>query len=199
MESVLLTTSDGHQLPADLTVPADGPIYGAPGVAVCHPHPRYGGDRFNPIVDAVYRRLPAAGLATLRFDFRRQFDGGIGEQNDVIAAIDELDRRTGGDGHVVVGYSFGAVVALTTTDERIRGVVAIAPPLTEMPTIAPPSVPVLVLTPQHDQFTPPDAARGAVEGWPSVEVRTVESADHFLLGRAAAVADSVADWLVARR
>ena len=189
-----LTTSDGHTLDADIDLPETGCVG---GVVVCHPHPQYGGDRFNPVVDAVFRRLPAAGFAALRFDFRAEFGGGTAERLDVVAAVDELQRRV--DGRLfVVGYSFGAAVALATGDPRIRGIVAVAPPLAVMPVEAP-SVPTLVLVPRHDQFTPPDAAREAVEGWPNVDLRTIESVDHFLVGRSGDVAESVADWLATQR
>lgn len=112
-------------------------------------------------------------------------------------ALDALDRRTDGP-LAVVGYSFGAAVALATVDERVTGIVAIAPPLA-MFRVDPPSVPVLVLTPQHDQYTPPDDAATATAEWPDAELRTVESVDHFLLGRAAQVAASAGEWLVGRQ
>ena len=51
-----LHTSDGHELAADLAE-AQGDRRGA--VVVCHPHPLYGGNRFNNVVDALYRRAPA--------------------------------------------------------------------------------------------------------------------------------------------
>lgn len=194
VESIRLTTSDGHGLAADLAAPTAGD---RGGVVVCHPHPQFGGDRFNPIVDAVFRHLPSLGFATLRFDFRSAFGGGVDERLDVIAGLDALDSRTNGP-LAVVGYSFGAAVALGTVDERITAVVAIAPPLA-MSRVAPPPVPVLVLTPQHDQFTPPDAAATATAGWADVELRTVDSVDHFLVGQAARVAASAGEWLVDRQ
>ena len=58
-----------------------------------------------------------------------------------------------------------------------------------------PTVPVLVLSPAHDQFCPPDAAATATADWPHVELDTIESADHFLLGQTAAVAERITDWL----
>lgn len=194
MESIPLTTSDGHTLEADLLLP-DLPCIG--GAVVCHPHPQFGGNRFNPVVEAVFRRLPQIGFATLRFDFRSSVDGGNAERLDVVAALDELERRKIGP-MVTVGYSFGAAVALSTDDDRITSIVAIAAPLGMM-TVDPPSVPVLAFVPQHDQFTDPDAARTATADWASIELRTVESADHFLVGQASTVSDAAAEWLVARQ
>lgn len=195
MTSVQLTTSDGHTLAGDLVLADRDPV-GA--VVVCHPHPQYGGNRFNTVVTALFELLPSQGFAALRFDFRREFAGGAGEQFDVVAALDHLDRVPKLDGapRAVVGYSFGAAVALSTDDHRIARVGAIAPPLAMMPTPAP-RVPVLVLSPRHDQFSPPEATAPIVATWADAQIEVVESADHFLAGHTAAVAARVADWLAA--
>jgi len=37
---------------------------------VCHPHPLYGGDMRNNVVDALVRALSETGVAAVRFDFR---------------------------------------------------------------------------------------------------------------------------------
>ena len=116
----------------------------------------------------------------------------------MVAALDALDAFAESRADVVplfvVGYSFGAAVALRTVDPRIRAVVAIAPPLPTMP-VDPPSVPVLVLTPRHDQYCPPDVAEPIVATWPDAEIDIVESADHFLTGHTTAVARHAVAWL----
>ncbi len=198
MPSAQLTTSDGRRLDADLALsPADVPPRGA--VVLCHPHPQYGGNRFDPVVTALFDHLPAAGFTALRFDFRSDFGGGVGERLDVVAALDRLDavEELAGLPRFVVGYSFGASVALTTADPRIVAVAAVAPPLAMME-VGTPSIPTLVLTPRHDQFSPPDATASAVADWPDHELDVVESADHFLAGHTDAVADRVAAWLLDR-
>lgn len=197
MESIQLTADDGHRLDADLLRPEEpGTAHG--GVVVCHPHPQYGGDRFHPVVDALFRHLADAGFVALRFDFRSEFGGGVAERSDVTAALDELERHVdGGDLHLA-GYSFGGVVALSTDDGRIASTVAVAPPLAVM-AVPPPDVPVLVVVPEHDQFTPPAAAEAAIAAWPHAELRTVPGVDHFLLGRAAPVAEMAVGWLTSRR
>ena len=186
-----LQTSDGHQLAADLAE-AQGDRRGA--VVVCHPHPLYGGNRFNNVVDALYGALPPAGFRTIRFDFRAAHDKGVGERLDVVAAIDAV--AVDDVPLFVVGYSFGALVALATTDERARGIVAIAPPLSEAS--EPPAVPTLVLSPSHDQFCPADRAEPIVASWPQADFVAIESADHFLNGRTAVVAERTVAWLSAR-
>jgi hypothetical protein len=191
VEPLHLVTADGHRLQADLA-PAVGAVRGA--VVICHPHPQFGGDRFNPVVDAVFRALPPAGWHALRFDFRAAHGHGVDERFDVVAALDALTERFPGAALHLVGYSFGAAVALATGDPRVRSIVAIAPPLTHMSGGAP-TVPTLVLAPQHDQFCPPDAAGAATAAWPDVAVEPIAMADHFLAGRTSAVADRVVSWL----
>jgi alpha/beta superfamily hydrolase len=191
MRSLSLHTSDGQVLAGDLAEP-DGVAVG--GVVVCHPHPQYGGDRFNTVVDALFTALPRAGFTTVRFDFRSAYAEGIGERLDVVAALDALDDLAGP--RFVAGYSFGAIVALTTHDPRVAAVVAVAPPLTA--DVAAPGAPTLVLSPRHDQFCPPDKAASIVGAWPAAELEPVEGADHFLVGQSAAVATRTVAWLGAR-
>jgi uncharacterized protein len=189
--SLTLHTSDGQRLAADLAEP-DGDVRG--GVVLCHPHPLYGGDRFHPVVDALFRALPAAGFRAVRFDFRSAHDGGVAERLDVVAALDLVAGDEAAPMPLfVAGYSFGAVVALATDDQRIAGVVAIAPPLTpEVPVHAGPA---LVLSARHDQFFPPDRAATVTAGWPDTTLDVIEGTDHFLVGAAAAVAERTVAWL----
>ena len=98
-----------------------------------HPHPRFGGDRFNAVVAALFRSLPAAGITALRFDFRpgAGADGGdlADERLDTVAALDALAAHVPGLPLFVVGYSFGAAVGLGVDAPGGDGPVAIAPPL----------------------------------------------------------------------
>jgi uncharacterized protein len=188
---ISLTAPDGTVLAGDLARPAEPRA----AAVLCHPHPAYGGDRHNIVVDALFRALPAAGIAALRFDFR---GAGGGEQDDVLAALDWLAAEVPGVPLWLVGYSFGADVALGVDDPRAAGWVAVAPPLrfggTPMPARGDPR-PALVLVPEHDAYSPPERTLAATAGWPAVTVEVVPMADHFLAGAAASVAATVAAWL----
>ena len=198
MESVQFTTADGTTLAGDIDHPPDGtPVRG--GVVLCHPHPLYGGNRHHPLISTLFDALPTAGFAAIRFDFRADHDHGVAEQLDVIAALDILTQRLAG--HVdaplsVAGYSFGAIVALNTADDRISRIAAVAPPLSAM-TAAVPEVPTLVLTPRHDQYSPPDTAQPIVAVWPHAIFEVVESSDHFLAGVTRGIAERITAWLSA--
>lgn len=207
-DTTTLTTIDGLRLVADVeTVPNDVPVRGA--VTLTHPHPLYGGDRFNPIVSALFEHLPHLGFHTLRFDFRGvdesegEYDDGDGERLDVAASIDWLsmlvDDVTGG-GVWVVGYSFGALVGLSVVEPRVEGWVAIAPPLSPDHRVlsANDPRPTLVAVPRHDQFCPPERATAATSNWTNTEIVTIDTTDHFLSGRIDETTRLVGDWLFGR-
>ena len=74
----------------------------------------------------------------------------------------------------------------------------IAPPLTIMDVGTPAPMPTLVLVPAFDNFAPPTAVAPIVAEWPDTTMEVIESADHFLVGRAAAAGDRAASWLAER-
>jgi alpha/beta superfamily hydrolase len=88
---------------------------GAMGAVISHPHPLMGGDMGNSIVETLTETLFAAGISTLRFNFRGvgqstgTFDDGRGEQDDVLAALSFMEEQ-GLREHLPAGYSFGAWV-----------------------------------------------------------------------------------------
>ena len=104
---------------------------------LCHPHPQYGGTMRSIVISALFEALPARGLACLRFNFRG-VEGSDG-RTTAKAATNPLDvRRRARRGHrrrgrrlplALVGWSFGADMALSVEDPRIDGWVGIAPPL----------------------------------------------------------------------
>ncbi len=186
---------DGTQLAGDLAVPA------SPRAAaiVCHPHPQFGGDRHNAVVQALFDALPSAGIAALRFDFREKYEDGRGEALDATAALRTLAQAVPAVPLIATGYSFGAAVALALADPAISAKLLIAPPLTMAGVEPAMAVPTLVLTPEHDQFSPPEASAPIVDTWPMADHDTIAGADHFLVGHAAdAAAEAVAGldrWL----
>ena len=118
-----------------------------------HPHPAWGGDRFNPVVDALYRGLPPAGVSAVRFDFRSADPGEAAA--DVLAVLDQTPLRP----VVLVGYSFGADVAATVIDGRLAGWFLVAPPLRltdgQRSAFGMDPRPKGLAVPEHDQFSPP--------------------------------------------
>lgn len=200
-EALRLTTTDELGLEAEVHVPAD-PI----GAAVlAHPHPQHGGSMRSLVTSELFRSLPAAGVAVIRFNFRGvegsdgEYDAGHGEQQDVIAAIDTLGGRVGSVPLVLAGWSFGADVSLSIVDERVDGWCVVAPPLRilradELLAATDPR-PKRLIVPEHDQFRPPDSARSFTEAWANTEVVVIAGGDHFLAGRTDRVASQIVDFL----
>ncbi|MBV8950599.1 MAG: alpha/beta hydrolase, partial [Actinobacteria bacterium] len=162
-EALTLLTADGVHLEAEIAA-ADEPRACA---VLCHPHPQYGGTMRSMVTGALFAALPAAGITTLRFNFRGVegseglYDGGNLERLDVEAAIDALApstlRASVADRVplVLVGWSFGADMALSVRDPRVTAWVAIATPLRFVHDVAgleaDPRPKFLVLA-QHDEF-----------------------------------------------
>ncbi len=95
----------------------------SPGVVLCHPHSLYGGSMNSSVVSALFDAIGHAGLSVLRFNFRGvggskgSYDGGSGETGDVLGALKHLASECGRGAQVLVGYSFGAAVALRALGE----------------------------------------------------------------------------------
>ena len=136
-EEKVFISSKGIQLESLLSTHETFPVKG--GLVFCHPHPQYGGDMHNAVVATAVGAAFQQGFTTLRFNFRGvggsegSYEEGIGEQEDVRAAVEYLMSTLKAPDSVLIvgGYSFGAMMSLpiAVRDDRIKGVVAVAPPL----------------------------------------------------------------------
>jgi len=205
VEALHCTTADGLSLEAEVSVP-DGPVG---TVVLAHPHPEHGGSMRSLVTSELFRSLPAAGIATLRFNFRGvegsegAFGGGVAERHDVVAAIDRLCELSDVRPLVLAGWSFGADVSASVVDDRLAGWFLIAPPLRMLPAhefvagFEP--RPKVLAVPENDMFRPPDSAREATADWVNTTIEVVAGADHFLVGRTAKVTESLIDFVGALR
>ena len=100
------------------------------GIAlVAHPHPLQGGTLDNKVVQTLAKTFAALGYAAARFNFRGvgksdgQFDDGIGETDDALAALAAAKLEFGELPVVLAGFSFGSYVqtrvAHAITAERL--------------------------------------------------------------------------------
>ena len=196
--------SKGIQLDGRLAVPprATG------GVALCHPHPLYGGDMENPVVVRAAEVCRDTGLATLRFDFRGvgastgQHDEGRGALDDLAAALDHLASvLPPGGALAALGYSFGATIAGRVAMRRpLAGVALIAPALA-MKALADldglasvPGGPILLVAGTADPYCPREALERLGRAVPRATVRTIEGADHFFFGKLFPLGETVGAW-----
>jgi len=200
---VKLSVSPGVTLDGRLAIPSRA----RGGIALCHPHPLYGGDMENPVVVRVAEVCREAGLATLRFDFRGVgastgvFDEGRGEQDDLEVALDHLAAALPeGAAVAAAGYSFGAAVAARVAMRRsLAGLALIAPALAmpalaDLGNLAAFAQPLLVVVGTADQYCPLDALERLARAVPRATVRTVEGANHFFLGKLFPLGEIVGEW-----
>ncbi len=192
---------DGLKLEGLLQLP--DAVQPAPGVVVCHPHPLYGGDMWNDVVEQVCRELLSRGIAALRFNFRGtggsegEHGGGGGERDDVWAALDllrscpEIDRGRLG----LAGYSFGAAVALNAGPAAgVRALAAIsAPPrMVDFTALQGFEIPLLLVAGEQDEFAPAEQLRQlAIALGPRTQTVIVPGADHFWWGHSGELRERV--------
>lgn len=163
------------------------------GVVITHPHPLYGGTMNNPVVETVQKAYQQRGYASLRFNFRGvagsqgNHDNGIGEQDDVRAAISYMQNKNVQPVDLA-GYSFGAWVNSGVAAEGrtpIRSMVMISPPVgfIEFENIRALSCLKLVVTGSRDDIAPADQIRDLLPSWnPDARFEIIDGCDHFYSG-----------------
>ena len=165
---------------------------GDKGVAITHPHPLYGGNMYNNVVESLVRIYQLAGYTTLRFNFRSvgssegEYDNGLGEQEDVKAALHYLTQR-GKKALDLAGYSFGSWVnALAISEvDTVDRMVMISPPVAFMDFKSVGLTPQiqLVVAGSRDQIAPPKLIGNMLPTWnPRAHFEIIDGADHFYLG-----------------
>jgi hypothetical protein len=194
-------TSEGLTLEGILHQPVSAPFLSA---AVCHPHPLYGGDMNNYVVVAVCQALAEAGIASLRFNYRGvgrsegRYGDGLGERADAGAALAYLRQlaQVEQDRVGIIGYSFGATVALMAADERVTAAAAISTPSfgQGVPSLAI-RCPTLLISGERDEIAPAASlAPLAHTIGPQCQVALIRGADHFWWGYEKQLAEVVAQF-----
>jgi alpha/beta superfamily hydrolase len=172
--------------PVDVST-ADSPWAAA---VLLHPHPDMGGNRFNAVVDVLFRALPDAGVSAARFDFSSSDETASVQQ--AVEAVGTMPTRP----LALVGYSYGASIATRVTHDGLAGWFLIAPPLrsAEAPIALDPR-PKLLAVPQFDQFSPPADVLTLTDRWANTTVEVVAGTDHFMAGGIGAVVSQLLVWL----
>ena len=205
LESLAITSADGTVLEAEYR-PAhrDGHAGERAACVLCHPHPQYGGSMHSLVIGELFRELPAHGVSCLRFNFRGvegsagTWDEGRGERADVVAALDALHERVDGAlPLLLMGWSFGADMALSTDDARVAAWLAIAPPLyyADADGVGLDPRPKHLVLAERDQVRQPDDVRAVTAHWANTTVEIVGGADHFFLGRTDRVVAAARDFV----
>ena len=198
--------SCGLSLEGILNIPeGSGPF---PAAIICHPHPLFGGSMDNNVVNSLFASLSLASFTVLKFNFRGvggsegEFGHGIGEQEDVSAAISFLSsvNEVALKRMAIVGYSAGAGFGLPTgfKDGRINALAAISPPLAmfDFEFLRNCLKPKLLVSGGKDNFIPSSHFLEFCQMLPEPkEYHIIEAADHFWWGYEDIVATKVAAFL----
>jgi len=175
-------------------------------IIICHPHPLFGGTMDNGVVVGIARIAAMWDFASLRFNFRGvggstgQFGGGIGEREDVKGAIDYLAERKKPPVIVLAGYSFGAIACLPvgTKDERVGGLIGVAPPLDmfDFGFLTDSSKPKLFVCGDRDTICPPSKMEDFFKNLSGPKwLRILPGVDHFFYDRRGLLEGAVGDFL----
>jgi alpha/beta superfamily hydrolase len=178
----------------------------AVGYAVlCHPHPLYGGTMDNKVVTTLGKALRAAGIATLRFNFRGvgnsagAFDNGEGETRDADAVAAYGASRWPGRHLVLAGFSFGAFVALRLANQRQASrLITVAPPVDrfDLSGLIAPQCPWLIVQGSADDVVDPDRVIAWATAFdPQPRLVVVPGVGHFFHGHLAELRDAVSEAL----
>ncbi len=170
---------------------------------ICHPHPLHGGTLDNKVVHTLARALHDVGMPTLRFNFRGvgasegQFADGVGETDDALAAVAFGRTRWPGREPWLLGFSFGAVVAIRAAAQAgAQRLVTVAPAVERVAAgQAAPRCPWLLIQGDADEVI--DASQ--VLAWasrqiPPPKVHVLREAGHFFHGRLPELREAVVEF-----
>jgi len=189
---VLAIPGPEGELEASLWLPRDGAPPRA-ACAVCHPHPLQGGTMDNTVVFRTARGLQHAGLAVLRFNFRGVgrsrgvHDGRGGEDQDLRAALDHLEREFPGVELWAGGFSFGArtAAAQALADARVARVILVALPVGafDLSFLRELRKPGLILMAGQDEFGTLETLKLRFPDlYPGLETSEIAGVNHFFHG-----------------
>jgi alpha/beta superfamily hydrolase len=200
------------RLEALLNAGAEDPTHAA---LVCHPHPMFGGTLHNKVVFHTMKALNSFGFPVLRFNFRGaglsqgSHDHGIGEVEDVHAALDWLDAEF----HLPLlfaGFSFGAAVGLRAAcpDERVKALIGVGAPVVPVAEDAETPrtyiydflqdcpKPKLFVSGARDRFGPRNQLEQMVASVSAPKkLVVIEGADHFFEGRLRELREAIESWV----
>ena len=160
----------------------------------------------NKVVFRAVKGAAQAGLPALRFNFRGagnstgSYDEGIGERDDVSAALEYLGTRFPAIPVCLIGFSFGAIVGLRVgaTDPRVAALIGLGIPVatTNFDFLLGVTKLKLIIQGTNDQFGP----RAEVESFygslaEPKQICWIQDADHFFTGKLEMLQRAVREFL----
>ena len=195
----------------------------APAVVVCPPHPRLGGSMDSPVVAELAWSLTKRGRATLRFNYQgvgasggtlhaSAPDGHLeklalaalsSEVGDASAAVNLLTASVPDGKVAIVGYSFGAAVALALVQSRpaIRPLILVSPPTTlfDWELLRSVQQPTLIVVGHKDPLVDRQALSPLLPDVEGSRLEVIAHADHVFSRGLTELGRVVGDWLESLR
>ncbi len=159
----------------------------------------------NKVAHTLARAFSRMGLLTLRFNFRGTeksagtYDGGIGEFDDALAALEWIRDRQPTGPLWLGGFSFGAAIAVraaVATD--VDGLVSVAPAVYRFAgnLEGQPRCPWLIVQGDEDELVDVDETIAWINALePGPELVVVPGAEHFFHGRLSDLRDVVTKFV----
>lgn len=186
---------------------SDGPARAA---VLSHPHPQFGGTMHNKVVFRASKAFERLGYPSLRFNFRGvgrsagTFDGGVGEADDVRAALEWMASEHSSLPLVHCGFSFGNAIGtpVAAVHPRVEALVCLGTPTASSTRGFPferltrVTLPKLFVHGENDEHGPIEELRAgfAIVAEPKRLV-VVRDADHFFTGHLEELEAAIVDHL----
>jgi alpha/beta superfamily hydrolase len=173
---------------------------------VCHPHPLFGGTMHNKVVFQAAKSIDALGVPVLRFNFRGAgrsegvHDRGIGERDDVRAALQFLIAEFPGAPLMFAGFSFGSIVGLREgcQSPEVTQLIGLGLPVnnSDVSFLFKCPKPKLFVHGSNDEHGEVRKLEELVPSLPGENrLVIVEGVDHFFTGKLSAVDRAITVWL----
>lgn len=165
------------------------------GVVICHPHPLYGGDMLNNVVNAVEEGFASKDFTTLRFNFRGvgssegSYGEGKGEVEDLMSAVIFLKSQVDSDASIMfAGYSFGAWICSMAAPkmERLDGLFLVSYPFAfyESDTLKKYEGTIFMVGGKYDDIGPVSRLMDVYTAMPTIQKSLkIIPTDHFYGGK----------------
>lgn len=190
-------------LQAMLELPQDREPIGC--AVVCHPHPTFGGTMLNKVVHTLARSFVGVGCSALRFNFRGvdesdgSFDDGVGEIDDVLAAVDWVREQSPQLPLWLAGFSFGAAMAVSAAARTSpAGLISIAPAVSRFADDLDhqPDCPWLIVQGDQDDLVEVEETIAWINKLdPGPELQVFAETEHFFHGKLVLLRSAVEDFI----
>jgi alpha/beta superfamily hydrolase len=173
------------------------------GVVICHPHPLYGGDMHNNVVNAIEEGFADQGFTTLRFNFRGvggsegSYGEGQGEVEDLVGAVEFLKRQIDKDAAIMLaGYSFGAWICSMAASrlDKLDGLFLVSYPFAfyESKTLRAYEDKIFLVGGEYDDIGPVVQLLDVYKAMPTIQKSLkIIPTDHFYWGKEEEIKDFI--------